>query len=113
MTFYTSSATSKLWRKQKLEVSNASYNNTTGILLSKFKTVKYILTLYGSSKVRSLEVNVNNVNGALQDTITNVLGIMDIAIDTEINSGKMSIKITNNENFDIKSDITYLILGTS
>ena len=112
MSFYTSTATSSVWKKQKLEIAASSNEKTTEIALSRFRGVKYILTLYGSTKTKKIEISVINQNGSLKSTVSLKLGLLDVTIEEQIISGKMSLKITNNESFDIIMKGAYLILDT-
>lgn len=102
-----------LWTNQKIEVPASSSVNTREILLTNFRKIKYVMVFYNSTKTKSLEINVINENGSLRDSVFARLGSMSIQVDTEINSGKMSVKITNNETVDVITDIAYLILGSN
>jgi hypothetical protein len=74
------------------------------ILLSELKSTEYFISVYKQdrTKIRTLNMLVNNINGLLQDAVYARIGNdIQVEISAEVSGLNAELKIVNLESFDI------------
>ncbi|RKZ91676.1 MAG: hypothetical protein DRQ40_09575 [Gammaproteobacteria bacterium] len=78
--------------------------------LNEFDRMKYEISFKGTTQddVRSLSMNVQQLDGSIKEQVYGRLGPMKISLDTNINGASFELLASNPENFDVNFCLTVL-----
>lgn len=82
------------------------------LFLSEFDHLKYIMSFKGSTQddVRTLQMTVQQKDGAIVEQVYNKMGTIKIDLVTNINGSSFELLATNTENFAVEYCLTVLTL---
>jgi len=97
------------WGKETFQV-DASDTESSLDIGSGADFVKYIVLaerISGGTEAKAFEMNVHDIGGSPLDTISNIIGVMNLTVDSVVDGNGIHIDITNNEVYNINITITY------
>jgi len=100
------------WKLIEDTISASSSKTIDTVVLSNFKSIKYIITVLSTaeSKIVGEELLLVYNGSTLTDTVYGKVGLgISFDLDANIDGSNMEIDFTNNESFDVEAKLMRLI----
>lgn len=107
MSFTTSAASSEWFRKKKV-VAGSTFEIVDKVSLGSFRGIRYCFCVYNKAqdKTKMFDMNLIQNLGVVKESVFATIGVgINFAVDTFISAGDVSVKVTNNESYDLTVEL--------